>query len=90
MHEASLVESLIDQAAEVSGGEPVVTVTVRRGALCQVSVGSLEAHFAALAPGTVVAGAALEVVDGPQGDAALDDPYARDLLLVSLEVVGDS
>jgi len=88
VHEATLIADLISKAEKVSGGAIVEQVTVRRGALCHISAESLEEHFAAVVDGTLLEGAALVIVNGPEGDAALDDPYAQDLLLVSIDVAG--
>lgn len=88
MHEASLVADLVAKAEAVCGGALVEQVTVRRGALCHISAESLEEHFAAVVNGTLLEGAELVVVSGPEGDAALEDPYAQDLLLVSIDVAG--
>jgi hydrogenase nickel incorporation protein HypA/HybF len=89
MHEAGLARDLIRKAeamAAAEGARRVTAVTVRIGGLANVTGEHLREHFAAEARGTMAEEAAVEVVLGPDGNGALDDPHAFDLLLVGIEV----
>ncbi len=89
MHEAGLARDLIRKAEDVAiaaGARRVTAVTVRIGALANVTGDHLREHFAAEASGTLVEGAQVEVVEGPDGDGALSDPHSMDLLLLGIEV----
>ena len=89
MHEAGLARDLIHRAEELAraeGARRVTAVTVRIGGLANVTAEHLREHFVAEAKGTMAEGAAVEVVEGPDGEDALTDPHAMDLLLVGIEV----
>ncbi len=91
MHEASLAEDLVHKAVQVAlaeGASRVTSVTVRVGGLCHLTPDHLWEHFAEAARGTIVEGAAVEVVEGPSGDEGLSDPHGMDLLLLSVDVEG--
>ncbi len=85
MHEASLVRDLVrraDAGVAAEDAPRAAAVTVRRGALCHVSADHLRGHFAEVAIGTRVEGAALRV----ESDADPAAPGAADLILVSVTV----
>jgi len=89
VHEAGLARDLISKAEDLAiagGARRVTAVTVRIGALANVTGEHLREHFAEEAKGTLAEGAVVEVVEGPNGGAALTDPHSMDLLLVGLEV----
>lgn len=89
MHEAGLARDLICRAEDLAvaeGARRVTAVTVRIGALANVTGERLRAHFAEEARGTMVEGAVVEVVEGPGGEGARRDPHSMDLLLVGIEV----
>jgi hydrogenase nickel incorporation protein HypA/HybF len=89
VHEAGLARDLIRQAEDLAiaeGARRVKAVTVRLGALANVTGEHLRGHFAEEAKGTMAEGAVVEVVEGPGGEGALNDPHSMDLLLVGLEV----
>jgi len=85
MHESSLLSDMvgkIEMVARVEGASRVTDVTVRLGALTQISPSHLREHFVEAVIGTIAEGAELHVV------AAEDpaDPGALDILLDSIEV----
>jgi hydrogenase nickel incorporation protein HypA/HybF len=89
VHEAGLARDLIRKAEDLAiaeGARRVTAVTVRIGGLANVTADHLRGHFAEEAKGTMAEGAVVEVVEGPDGDGALADPHALDLLLVGVEV----
>lgn len=89
MHEAGLARDLIRRAEDLAiaeGARRVTAVTVRIGALANVTGDHLRQHFAQEARGTMAEGARVEVAAGPDGEAALADPHSMDLLLVGIEV----
>lgn len=89
MHEAGLARDLISKAEDLAiaeGARRVTAVTVRIGALANVTGEHLREHFAEEAKGTLAEGAVVEVMEGPGGEDALTDPHCMDLLLVGLEV----
>jgi len=89
VHEAGLARDLIRKAEDLAvaeGARRVTAVTVRIGSLANVTGEHLREHFTTEAKGTMAEGAAVEVVEGPAGEEALNDPHALDLLLVGLEV----
>ena len=89
MHEAGLARDLISKAEDLAiaeGARRVTAVTVRIGALANVTGEHLREHFTEEAKGTLAEGAVVEVVQGPDGERALSDPYSMDLLLVGIEV----
>jgi hydrogenase nickel incorporation protein HypA/HybF len=91
MHEASLAADLVRKAeavARAEGAERITTVTVRIGALAHVTGEHLAGHFAEAARGSLAEGARVESITGPDDEAALDDPNAADVILLSVEVEG--
>jgi hydrogenase nickel incorporation protein HypA/HybF len=85
MHETSLLSDMvkkIEVVAQLEGAKRVLEVTVRLGALTQISPGHLREHFVEAVKGTVAEGAALRVV--PVDDPS--DPGALDIMLDSIEV----
>jgi hydrogenase nickel incorporation protein HypA/HybF len=89
VHEAGLARDLIRKAEDLAiaeGARRVTAVTVRLGALANVTGDHLREHFVEEAKGTMAEGAVVEVVEGPGGEEALTDPYSMDLLLVGIEV----
>jgi hydrogenase nickel incorporation protein HypA/HybF len=89
VHEAGLARDLIHRAedlARAEGARRVTAVTVRIGGLASVTGEHLREHFATEARGTMAEGAVVEVIEGPDGEEALADPHALDLLLVGIEV----
>lgn len=89
MHEAGLARDLIRRAEDLAiaeGARRVTAVTVRVGALASVTGEHLREHFLAEAKGTMLEGAEVELVEGPEGEKALHDPHAMDLLLIGIEV----
>jgi hydrogenase nickel incorporation protein HypA/HybF len=89
VHEAGLARDLIGKAEDLAiaeGARRVTAVTVRIGALANVTGEHLREHFAVEAKGTMAEGAVVEVVEGPDGEEALRDPHSMDLLLVGFEV----
>jgi len=89
VHEAGLARDLIHRAedlARAEGARRVTAVTVRIGGLASVTGEHLREHFATEARGTVAEGAVVEVIEGPDGEEALADPHALDLLLMGIEV----
>ncbi len=63
MHEYGLMEDIVAHAAEAARGAngPVTLVRVEVGELAGASLEALETAFQALVPGTVLAGARLEM-----------------------------
>lgn len=89
MHEAGLARDLIRNAEDLAvaeGARRVTAITVRVGALANVTGEHLREHFAAEARGTMAEGAVVELVEGPAGEGALRDPHSMDLLLVGIKV----
>ena len=89
MHEAGLARDLIRRAEEqavAAGARRITAVTVRIGGLASVTGEHLREHFVAEAKGTMAEGAAVEAIPGPDGEEALADPHALDLLLVGIEI----
>lgn len=68
MHEMSLAQALVEQAAELArqdGCRRVLAVDVRIGSLSGVMRDALEFCFPAAARGTAIEGAALRVIEVP-------------------------
>lgn len=85
MHELSLLRDLlrkVDNVAREQGGERVISVRVRLGALAHISPEHLREHFAQATQGTVAQGATLHI----EADPDIHAPHAQDLLLQSVEV----
>lgn len=85
MHEHSLIANLLKQIESVtvaSGASRVVGVTVRLGALSNISPEHFREHFVNETPGTLAEGARLEVTRG----SSATDPYAQQIVLESVEV----
>ncbi len=87
MHEAGIVERILDvvvEQATASGAVRVTSVQLEAGALARVSEEALRFHWAQLAAGTLAEGAELHVVES-------DEP--TDLRLVAIDVedeIGDA
>ncbi|GAC1410296.1 MAG: hydrogenase maturation nickel metallochaperone HypA [Actinomycetota bacterium] len=62
MHELGLCEAIVDAALQGAAGRRVVGVRVRVGAQHRVSQGDLDHAFALIAEGTMVEGAAVDMV----------------------------
>lgn len=68
MHELSIAEHIVEQAAEVArreGATRVVAVRLRVGALCGVEAGALRFSYDVATEGTILAGTRLEIIDVP-------------------------
>ncbi len=72
MHELALTRTIIATAAEAARGQRVARVTLVIGALSGVSAAAVSFAFDAVAPGTALAGAALDIVE-PAGHARCDE-----------------
>jgi hydrogenase nickel incorporation protein HypA/HybF len=84
MHELSLIQDLlhkIEQVAREHQATQVTGVTVRLGALTDLSADHFREHFETAAVGSLAEGATLEV----EVDTDTEDPNAQDILLVSLD-----
>lgn len=85
MHEFSLMADLFRKIETISrdnGGDKVVTVKVKLGALSHITPDHFEEHFVEFAKGTPAEGAKLVVIQ-------LDDtkdPNAQDIILDSVEL----
>jgi hydrogenase nickel incorporation protein HypA/HybF len=85
MHESSLLVGLIAKIEAIAREENaarVTNVTVRLGALSNISPGHFREHFEQAVPGTIAEGAALEVIAMED----LSDALAQEILLDSVEV----
>jgi len=85
MHEHGLINDLmrrIAQAAAAERAERVVGVSVRLGALSQISADHFRDHFIHAAEGSVAEGARLEIATSDD----IHDPRAADVLLTGIEV----
>jgi hydrogenase nickel incorporation protein HypA/HybF len=72
----------IESVATANGAKRVVGVSVRVGALSNMSPAHMVEHFEQAAAGTIAAGAALSV----ESNTDLDDPAAQDIRLESVEI----
>ena len=85
MHERALTRELlrkIEEVARAGGATRVTRVSVRLGALAQLTPEHFEAQFEEAARGTIAEGAELDaLVDGDSADA-----HARDVVLYAVEV----
>jgi len=84
MHELSLIQDLlqkIEQVAREHQATQVTGVTVRLGALTDLSADHFREHFETAAVGSLAEGATLEV----EVDTDTEDPNAQDILLVSVD-----
>ena len=68
MHELGITRSIVRTVAERAGGRPVRRVKLEIGRLAGVMPGAIRFCFDAVAAGTVLEGAALEIVE-PEGRA---------------------
>lgn len=85
MHEFSLIADLIkkiETVAAANKGQRVVTVKVRLGALSHISASHFREHFQQASPGTLAAGARLEIEEAVD----INDPLAQQILLQSVEL----
>ena len=85
MHEKGIIDSLIHKIldlAEKEGAVKVSKVSVKLGALSHMSASHFKEHFDAAAKGTIAENAALETEESD----SLDDPYAQQVLLKSIDV----
>lgn len=79
MHELGIAQAIVDIAAESSGGARVLRVVVEVGKLAAVLPDALRFSFDVASEGTLVEGAALEIIERPDGE----------LRVKQLEVVED-
>ena len=85
MHETGLVRDLLGRiavAAAAAGAERVRGVTIRLGALSQISPEHFRAHFEEESRGTPAEGAMLTIEDAQD----IADPRAQHVLLQSLDL----
>ena len=87
MHEAALMAGLmrrINELTAAEGGQRVLAVSVRLGALSHMSGSHFAEHFSRLAAGTPAEGARLDITVCDD----VDDPDAQHILLERIEVEG--
>ncbi len=85
MHEASLMNSLmnkIKQLAEQEQARQVTTVRVWLGALSHMSAEHFQEHFYQSSKDTIAQGATLDI----EVSSNISDPNAQEILLRSIEV----
>ena len=85
MHEASLMNSLMNKIkdlAEQEQARQVTTVRVWLGALSHMSAEHFQEHFDQSSKGTIAEGATLDI----EVSTDISDPNAQELLLRSIEV----
>jgi hydrogenase nickel incorporation protein HypA/HybF len=83
MHETGMVRNLIrrlEQAAIEAGAERISIVSVRLGALSQMSPSHFRDHFCEEAAGTAAEQAELRIETSDD----ISDPHAQDVLIESL------
>ena len=61
MHELSLMTNLLEDASAAAGARPICALRVRIGPLSGVVIDALRFAFEALSPGTLAAGARLDI-----------------------------
>ena len=86
MHEFSLMAGLLKKINSVAiqqKAKKVVGVSVRLGALSNISADHFREHFVEAAKNSIVEGATLEIEES--GD--ISDPNAQDILVTEVEVV---
>ena len=86
MHELSVVAALCaraEAAARADGATRITSLTVQLGALSHLSPDHVREHFSAVASGSMLEGARLDLTVGT--DAS--DPGAQDVELLRMEVV---
>lgn len=71
MHEVGLVEGIVEAVRQRAGDRPVAHVKVRIGTLHHASQGPMEQAFEMVGAGTIVEGAALELVQMPVTNTCL-------------------
>ena len=85
MHEHGLMKGLMRQILATAATEKALRVTgvsVRLGALSQMTPGHFGEHFEQAAAGTIAEGAALDIATSDD----ISDPLAADVVLTSVEV----
>jgi hydrogenase nickel incorporation protein HypA/HybF len=85
MHEATLMENLMQRIAEIAEAEQarrVVGISVWLGALSHLSTEHFLEHFERASDGTIAEGARLDVMVSDD----LDDADAQDVVLKSIEL----
>ncbi len=85
MHEAHLITDLIKKVeaiASENGVKKVTKIKVKLGALSHFTPEHFQEHFDFASPGTLAAGAALEMTLSPD----MEDPEAQNVYLESIEV----
>ncbi len=85
MHEQSLIINLIkkvESIAHENGATKVNSIKIKLGALSHTSPEHFREHFEPLAIGTVADGADLDFIVSKD----MDDPYAQDIVIDSIEV----
>ncbi|NNE08020.1 MAG: hydrogenase maturation nickel metallochaperone HypA [Gemmatimonadetes bacterium] len=88
MHEASLMNDLMDKVlkvAEENEAGRVSGITVWLGALSHMSPGHFAEHYEESSRGTIAEGAALHCETSDD----IHDPNAQDILLKNIEVESD-
>ena len=85
MHEATLMENLMQRIADIAEAEQarrVVGISVWLGALSHLSTEHFLEHFERASDGTIAEGARLDVMVSDD----LDDADAQDVVLKSIEL----
>lgn len=85
MHESSLMKDLLRKIVEIAdenGSDLIASVTVRLGALSQISPEHFREHFDHAVSGTIVESAELRV----EISTDLTDPQAQKVVLESVEL----
>ena len=85
MHEASLMNGLLDQVATIAAREGdgrVAAINVYIGALAQISDEHFREHFVEATYGTDFEDVELSIEMGEN----IDDPHAQDIVLKSVEI----
>jgi len=71
MHELAIVESMVDAAEEHSGGRHVKRMVLQIGALSAVLPDAIRFAWDVATEGTLVEGAALDIVEVPGADVKI-------------------
>jgi len=85
VHEAHLITDLIKKVEAIAaenGAKKVTRIKVRLGALSHFTPEHFQEHFDFSSPGTLVAGAELDMTLSPD----MEDPEAQNVCLESIEV----
>lgn len=85
MHESGLLTGLMNQLAAIArenDADRVAAVTVRLGALSNISADHFRHHFEEAAVGTIAQGATLDI----ETPSDISDPHAQEIMLVSADL----